>query len=152
MVGFVVFLLIIITLFILSICKYSVRMYVNLYEDKINLKLFGPLTKIDVDFEENTPVLKMRFLNAIKIRRVLKRGKKRRNNMLSVIEPQNTHVQVSYGFFDPAITGLFSAFLGVAGSRFPVSQSPYFVVDKEFINISAKTRISPLKALLALSH
>jgi len=124
---------------------------------RLSLRWLYPLVKAVVENEEQTMVLKVYLFKQIVYRKALTAGgntsKGNGMELIRQVEPTNIHVQASYGFRDPSVTGM------ICGALYIVSQfvkidaffnDPDFVAERDYVRMNATALFSPGRLLAYL--
>jgi len=120
---------------------------------KFDLRLLWlyPLLKAVVVSEDNTPALSVFLFNKNIYKKALNTKHKYKyrsvDNMKLVksLKISQVDVQTSYGFRDPAVTGIACGVLGIISHFIDIdslNQDPGFMTDNNYFNLNAKAKIN----------
>lgn len=152
-------LLVLVSVLLLLLFIVTLRIIFTFNSDRANMNLtllwLYPFLKAVVTNEENNMVLTVYLFKKSIMRRVLKKGEKKTNNMdlVKQVNPKDVNIHASYGFKDPFLTGVACGAINVA-SQFinidSIQQDPDFVTDKDYIYLDATAKVNLGSALVNL--
>lgn len=118
----------------------------------LTLSLFYPFLKAVITNESGL-ILTVYLLNKSIFTRELKPGdsKPGKMDLIKRVRPTDINVYTSYGFRDPAITGVACGAIGIASQFFNIRslyQDPDFVSDNDYIYVNASAKLKIWSALV----
>lgn len=157
-------LLFIILLIVIMLAVFRLKVQFNFNSEghpnfELIISWLNPLIKGIVTMDGSKPVIKLYlFDKKILTKHVRAKGQNKKNyanklNLFKVIKPEYFYLETSYGFDDPAVTGmiygaidLISVYIGLTD----LYNNPDFSTSSTYINISALVELNMLSTLISL--
>lgn len=156
-------LLAVILAFIYLLFAAAVQVLFTFNSDKedINITLLWlfPFLKSEITIENENLILAVNLFNKRIFRKELMQGGRESTKshismkLLRQVKPWDIHVNTSYGFRDPSVTGLACGALNIASGLVDIEsleQNPDFMADKNYVNIDAAAKLNPGTTLVNL--
>lgn len=148
---FAIWIFAIIAIFIILVFSVALRVKLvfDSYKEDMNMTLLwlNPLLRAQITMEDNSPVMTIYVLNKKAYSRKLKNKSHKTGGMelLKLTNPKDIHVNTSFGFRDPFITGIACGAINVA-SQFinieSINQNPDFTAENDYIYMDATAKVN----------
>ncbi len=144
--GLTIVIIVLVLLLVFAAAK--VLFLINSDKEQMDLIILwlSPLFKMVVTNQDTESVLMVYMFNKIIIRRVLKdRHRRGRLNIMSTLKLKDINIEASYGFRDPAITGVTCGAINTVSSFINVDSlrhRPDFFAANDYIYLSASAKFN----------